>query len=647
MLLPAQPAIHDELLLEIPVAGQTVESLAVSPDGGHHAFVLHSPEVDTLYIDGESMHAADAIEQVSIDEAGKVTFWYRKGKRQYVVSGDEEAGPYDDIHMPDLEALGAQAYPSQDEWSYRGGSRTAFAARDREGRWSILLRFSAAPQAQEQRPLPTAVHMRTGPDPTVEAALPMRYGFVKGSVPVFIGKKGNVECLVVGDDKAGCGREVSMLAWSPVTGRLAFALRVAGGLLMHSGHQWHGPVKNVDWVSFSPDGHHLAFLVREGNQQVLMLDDEAGLRYPLIESLAWMEDGRLLVLGHDDDGAHLTLDRVPILDKPLISAVYVSPKGTTVVAGTDPKGFFLDPFANLPDVDSLWGEGFLADGRFYAIARLVGGGQALVFGDGVGKTYSVVKGYTTSPDGRHLAAVGGTVGESAVLLDGREVMKTDHVIQELHWCGNDRLLARERAGDEDCLVDGDGGRFCCPRMVVAQCSSQGVPRYLCMTGEGYVFYEGLKAIAQAYQEVPLHLVFKDDATGTLELAGRRGDQWYLSIDGKEQSADGKPLFVYPAGNEGWYLVEGPDGRRWVGPFGKSGWYDGIQAPVSVGGRSLFAVRRDGREAWVLPGREPRWSGPLASPPVAFAGGFLYLSHEGGFYHLRVMLIEGPDKQTEK
>jgi len=647
MHLLTQPAQPHHLLLELEVEHESVDSLAVSPAGGHFAFVMHAKGGDSLYVDGERTHAADSIEQVSIDDSGKATFWCARSGREYVVSGDDESGPWDETSIPDLASLGGQAQPSPSEWSYRAGSRCAFGARDREGRWNVLLRFPAAPAAQEQRPLPATRSVASGPDPTAKIAQPNRYSFVKGSVPVFIGKRDRKECLVVGDEVAGCGRKVSMLAWTPTTGRLAFALETPNGLLVHSGHRLHGPVRNVDWISFSPDGHHLAFLVRRSDEHVLVVDDEIRQTYPLIESLSWLADGRLLVLAHDDEGAHLTLDRVPLLDKPMVSAVYVSPGGNTVVSGKDSNGFFLDPLGDLPAIESLWGEGWLANNRFYAVARLVGGGQALVFDDKVSEGYAAVKGYSVSPDGLHMAAVGGRVDGSTVLLDGEEVFSIPGPVEELLWCGNSGVLARQRAGNEDCLIDKEGRKNCCPRIVFAQCQDSGRPRYLCITSGGYELFEDGVVKAPAWQEVPLHLVFKDDARSTLSFAGRRGEDWYLHIDGAEHPANGKPLMAYPATDGGWYLVQGSTGQRWVGPFGKSSWYSGVKMPVTLSGHSVFAARKQGREAWVQPGLEPTWGGPLASPPVRFAGGFIYLTRADGVYRVHAVLLDAPEQSGER
>jgi len=581
-----------------------------------------------LYVDGQPVAAADRIEQVSLLDSGTPIFWIRQGDRERVVVGTRESPGFRRIYMPDIEALSALARPTAGEWGYRGGERTAFAGRNSRGDWTSVVRYPAAPRVEDRRPLSTSRAWNSAPDPTTLRERALRYRLLKARVPVYIGVRKNEECLVVGTTINACGRRIALLAHHAASGRLAYGLETRRGLLIHSGYQVFGPASNADWVTFSRDGRHLAMVLRQGREHVLIVDDEPAARGALIESVAWTADHRVVHLIHEPRRSRLYAGATMLLEKDLISGVYLSPLGDLLVPGRQGGEFFLDPYGPLPDVAALWSEGFLAGGEFFAAARLEGGGQAVLFQGEMSPPHNALVKLSVSHTGRRLAAVAADVDRDLVMVPLDPGPAIDGRAEEVGWCPRDRLFVKERTGSVDCLVGEGGGRHCCDRLVLWSCPDDGPPLLVCLEESRFVLRRGENLVGEPFDAVPLHLAYRDGATGTLALAGRRQADWFLLLDGREQHANGVPTFVYPAAAGPWYQVASEGRKRWVSPGGKGAWYDIVSPPFQLEGHTAHRARRDGREAWVVEGEEGRWTQGLISAPVPYGKGFFFWALEG-------------------
>jgi len=651
--------------------GETV----VSPSGEHVAFVLSAKVEDVLYVDGREVAREEALDQVSVLDSGQAVFWHKKGDEQWVRLWDgTSVGPFADVGIPDVEVLASLGEPVPQEWGYRGGTRVAFAARDGTGEWVALLRFPGVPEIQEKRPLPVMRAIRTSPDPTVEDARPLRYRLIRGLVPIFVGvrKKGGDECLFVGREEAGCGERIEMLAWSSKSGRTAHAVRTRQGLVVNTGLSRLGPTGKVDWISFSPDGSRLAMVIREGGSDVLVVDDVKVEAADAIEPAVWTRDGRLAYVVHDAKGAHLRVGDATVFEKDVISSVLVSPSGEVLAVGQDSSGLYLHPFGPLEGVESLWAEGFLSNGFFFGAARLKGGRQGLVLGGKVHGSWNSLSRLLPAPDGHALAAVGSSVEGDVVLLDGEEWKSPGGRIDRLDWCRGSSPVAVASGPDQACVIV-EQGEFCCgaptshesritnhePRitshespatgpvgLVAAACSDDS-PLMVCMQSGEYVLLRSGKRLLEAFDEVPLQLVYQDSANGRLDFAARRGAEWFIVTNGAEQSAAGKVAFVYPAPDGPWFRVEGKKGVRWWTPDGPGAFYAGVSLPVFVAGKGLYRARKDGREGWVRGGKELFWADRLVSSPIERNGKVLFWAVESGKLALYELPAEanGPANET--
>lgn len=533
----------------------------------------------------------------------------------------------------------------------------------------MLVRYPAAPDLQDTKPLPVTRVVWPGADPTLENTAPLRYRLIRDKVPIFIGvkEKGENECLVVGAQEVGCGFQVAMLAWSPVSGRTAHALRVKEGLVVNSGHALYGPTSRVDWISFSPDGSRLAMVVAEEGRDVLIIDDERVASSERIEPVAWTSLGLPVYVSHSETGSRLFVDGVQVMEKTRIDAVYLSPSGEVLALGRDATGLTLHPWGVLEGVDSLWSEGFLPNGTFYAIGHRSSGEQTLLMGGKARGSWTVVSWLTPSPDGEKLAAVGSTAEGDVVIVDGDVWKLPRGQVRRLDWCGARWPLVITKGGERGCVVS-KKGEYCCGgrkmreppllktgvelkhgatpggrelentvrhsvEVLGAVCLPGGEVMQLCEVSDRYAVMRDGKVVGKRFDYIPPQFVFQDITRGQLDFAARRGEEWYIVIGGREHAAGGTVEFVYPGADGAWFRVKGHKGVRWWSPSGPSPFFAGTAPPWFVSGRSMFRARKGGQETWVLQGKELGWTDRLESRPIVRSGRLLYWTRDENILRL--------------
>ena len=619
--------------ISFPAAGVEVVDTSVGSNASGIAWVTRSADGDRLFVDGELAAHEKAIDQIHVTAGGEVVYWATDGERQVVVYRGEEGPAFEFIYIPDLELLAALATPGTTEWSFLGGTRVAFAARDRNDEWTALLRFPAAVQNQEKRPLPVTRGHLDGADPASRSHRPLRYRLLRDKVPIYIGQRGREECLVIGRKIEACGKQVALLAVAGDLGQAAFGIMTPDGLELHSRFGTVGPTSNVDWVSFSPDGQHLACVIREKQGQALYVDGVSRSLHELVSSALWLPDNRLLALVHGVAGSQVLVDGSTVLEKKLIERLLVSPQGEVFAIGKDDAGPFIDPLGQPGQFTSIWGEGFLTGGSLYGLLRLPDGKVSLLGGTRQSEPYSAVSRVSPAPDGKQLAAVGASVDGDAVILDGELWQAMSGRVARFAWCGGEKLQVLVRTGDQECLMAAGVGAECCPRFVATGCDATGRPTAVCLKESRYVASLNGAPVGEPFEDVPLHLVFQEAVTGGLEFAGRVGDVWTLFFNGQAQSAAGKPLQVHPGIGGAWFLVQGSAGYRWVGGTSATEWFDAISAPLELRGHTLFKARRNGREAWVDGQRTYGWHDAILSTLYLVDGGGFYWARDEGLIHL--------------
>jgi hypothetical protein len=623
----ASPVIAEEL--RFPAASTEVRETAVSQDGSSLAFVIAGDHGEVLFINNVEVAAHDEISQVEFAEGGQVVYAVRDGDDWSIVSGDKVIGPFEKIYIPDLEVLTDLAIPEPSEWSFMGGSRVVFAGRNRQDEWTAFMRFPGNPQKQEQRPLPITRALPSPTDPSAMTHRPLHYRMVRGKVPAFIGISRGAECFYVDNHEVGCGRQVVMLAMSGASGRTAVAWRDRDGLYLHTGHQVHGPTLNVDWISFSPSGNRLAFVQRQDGEHLLIVDDIEQGRYPQIDSLLWAGDGRLIKLVHEESGSKVFVDDLQLAAWPLIERLFLSPSGTLHLLGRAIAGLLVDPGIAAGSIEAIWSEGFLTGGAFYAIARLAGGGQALLFNDQLSSPRHGFPLVSVSPSGSQLAAVGVDASGETVYLDGADKGVLPGHAEQLLWCRQEELLVKIRKEDQECLVRNLTEMLCCPRLVFAGCSPEGRIQRLCMGPDRYGFYLDEEALGDPFDEVPLHLVYLDSASGDLAFAARRDEQWSIVSNGVVQDLDAAPVQLYPTAEGPWFEAGLRGARKWVTPHGSSAAYTSVSVPFETPSGPIFRAVKDGRQAWVTERGPMAWHDSLRSLPQAGAGQeWLYWAVDG-------------------
>ena len=626
------------VVFETPAAAGAIVATYASPSGNHWAVVRITPEGRNLVIDGTDLGPAEGYGHVTLLDSGACHFWFAREGKEWLATPEGNLGPYDRVYMPSLEGISDLAHPSGEAWAYRGGSRAVFAGRDRTGEWVALSRYPASPDAQESVPLATTLKVSPGPNPSSAEREDGRYLLLRGKVPAFVAVKGKRECVLVGGAEVICGTEISLMAYSKESGRLAVAARRGESITFHSGYERYGPTDNLDWVTFSPDGLHLAFVYRKEENHVLVVDDVEIASHPRIEAVAWTAGNQVAFLAHTSDRSLLRVGEKVVEEARFISALYASPTGkVTAFAGKADGSRYLAPGGTEMGLAQLWSEGFLAEGSFFARARLKKGPEVFLFGDTVSPSYYGVSLLSPSPDGKSMTAVGKDPDKQTLLINGTPASSVTGQVDGVTWCAKGRPIVRYAEEGGQCALRLGSEKRCCPNIVAVECGAADTDLHiLCMTPQGYRYFANGEPTSEPYHELPLHLSFIDVRTGQAVAVARRHDVWYLVGGGEEHPLAAAPQFVLPAPDGPWFKVADKEGTRWIAPGFTSKRYVRLADPFFSEGHSIFWARAKGGEAWVVDGTELQSEEEIASGPVFVTGGFLFWVRSSGTHLLKLV-----------
>ena len=386
----------EEPLGEIPFDAGAANSLVISADGKHGAYIKRDSDGYLVVLDGHHGPPYDAIARDSLVFSPNGTwlaYAARSGGRWHVVEGDQQSWPYDDI-------VGSSLRVSAD------GLHFAFIA-SRNKRTFVVL---------------DGVEM-----PAVEAFIDNRLVFspVGGRLAYAI-KKGGRTLVVLDGAESLLADEVSPPIFSGDASRLAYVARVGADSFV--------VLDNVDRLPALPGIRPLSLaLSRDGKRFAYVATSLEGMRVVTADAAGkpheWIFDGSITFSPGGDRLAYavrregkclLVVDGKPSAtasDGILPGSIAFSPDGRRVAhvaevasGGRVSRCVVVDGVAGAP-FDRIRGvPRFSPDGRHVAYVgeRIQAGGvaQFVVVDDTPGKPYACVRGEPVfSPDGTRVAVM--------------------------------------------------------------------------------------------------------------------------------------------------------------------------------------------------------------------------------------------------
>jgi type II secretion system protein G len=294
-----------------------LESVSLSSDGAHLAYVVRIGGRATVVTDGKKGAEFDDVQTPSFDPGSAVpTYAATRGNRKVAIVGDREAGEFENITAVDVSPdgrtvavlaaeggrlepwFGIKVYkggrhfvlinglkgPEFDEITYPRMSRTgrvAYAARKGTA-WSLVVDGIKGPDFDGVN----GYHIAFSPDSS-HVAYAANIGGTYDTQLRF--QKGGVEWLVIDHEKVTSDITSLELRFAPDGKTVAYQQRVERARQLVVGTK-KGPVVDEifgDTVEFSPDGKSVSYVVRIGRElflQTVTLDATAAAKDPAKES---------------------------------------------------------------------------------------------------------------------------------------------------------------------------------------------------------------------------------------------------------------------------------------------------------------------------------------------------------------------------
>jgi roadblock/LC7 domain-containing protein len=282
------------------------------------------------------------------------------------------------------------------------------------------------------------------------------------------------------------------------------------------------PAEALDSLNAASDNRHVAFVVKEGNKQVVAWDEKLGKGYDEVASIIFSADGKRLMYGAR-------------LDK----------KWLVVVDGKESPRF-----------DGVAALSFSPDGKTAIYAPRIGGKTYMWVNGQTGPRFETTTFMLFSPDGRHMTYSGKIGDQWTVFVDGKPGPRGEEV-SAVVFTSDGRWAYRVRSGNQDIIVT-DGGRigvyplagdpvFSPDGKQLAYSVVKDVQEMVLVNGVPEKAYDGI---------VPESVAFAAD--GTLGYFARHGKQWLAVVGGRESKAydtiDKTALVLAPAGKHYAFLV---------------------------------------------------------------------------------------------
>jgi hypothetical protein len=415
-----------------------VSWITFTADSRH--FVHHAEANGKMLViaDGRRGKEFDEVLEHFVSSAGGgFAYVARTEKQHYLVAGDREYGPFEQVHGP------ATTFSPD-------GSRLCFVARA-EGTWRVYLDGQALREG--------------GAGPAAFSPDGQHVAFAVGVDKDFaVVRDGTQEDAWVG---------LSDLRFSPDGKRLAY--RANDGtrwfLIVDGKVLWPAVWEAAGEPAFSPDGKHVACVgtVKVGDtpaRQTVVLDGKLGKEYDGIGawSLRYLPNGRLVYVATAAGRSRVVVDKKEhdAHDEVAAPSIALSPDGKRVTyAAHDGGEWFVVSNGKAGKRYKQLGAGpvaFASDGKHAAYKAMLADDRWVIVLDG--KEFgpydaALAPRLAFSPDGRHLAWFAEQGGNRRLFVDGLEAAALDEAVTgtKIVWTSGEGLFFLANIGEGVTRVD--------------------------------------------------------------------------------------------------------------------------------------------------------------------------------------------------
>jgi len=434
--------------------GYASESLVFSPDGKHVAYVGTRPGKQFVVVDGK-VHEYEGVSKQGVvfsADSARVGWVAARESRQLAVIDGVESSPYDGIapqgivfsadgkHSAfratsagkNLVVLDGEEGPLFDKVRdlrfTPGGKHAIYMALRGKGSFAVVDNVAYGP-FDELQPRPSAKQADTNDCFEVSG---------DGSRVAFVGRRDKDWYLVVDGKEIGPYSDVALLALGPDGSRMVHvASRGEGWITIVDGEERTGRIP--DGLTFTPDGKHLAWILKRGDQRLAQIEGVEEKLYTRIEhpGVIFSSDGEHhAYLAERGDEKFVVRDGVesPPFKRPgKIALGFVPGSARTIysVLRGDNEVLVIDGVESAP-MKSFRSPVFSPDGKRYAYAAEKPDGNWVVVVDSEtygpsGKlapddthSFRVVGRHTPlfSPDGKRVAWTGEDERGQMAFVDG-------------------------------------------------------------------------------------------------------------------------------------------------------------------------------------------------------------------------------------
>jgi len=418
--------------------GMVENTLVVSPDGRHAAFVVDRNGKKVVVADGKDIKEFDSVTAIRFSPDGKrvVCAGVRGGKAVVFVDGQEGA---------EYAEIGAMAFSPNSR-------RFAYAAK-REKDWVAVLdgaegnpcdaigdivfspdskRFACAATVELKNEIDSLTPPKKAGTVVVDGAAGAAYDSIVPGTPAFSADsrslayaavRGGKQLFVVDGEEGKDCDAVGGFKFSANSKHFTYAATrdgkgfvVIDGAEETMGDSTGAPV-------FSADSRHLAYAAKKAGKSFVAMDGTEGVQYDDIkaESIAFSPDSQEFSYAAQRGGKWLL-----VREKVGPHKVEPPPEDTEAEGGPIVRPAGIEG----KEYDDIAAVTFSADGKHIVYAAKNGENWLAVLDNAEGKEYKGfgANGFTFSPDGAHLAYLAQRDAKRLVVVDGAESAEYDGLV---------------------------------------------------------------------------------------------------------------------------------------------------------------------------------------------------------------------------